>query len=330
MKKINIGIDVSALTRREFLGGAAAGAAAILLPWGLARAETKLQVGTMKIGDLSPFFIAQEHGFFKDASLDINAIAMVGGAAIQPALASGALNIGWTNVVSTFQGHLEGFDYRFIANGAIAKRGTNEVFGVQVAMDSPIKSAKDLAGKTIATNTLSNITQAIGQHWIDHNGGDSSKVKWVEVPFPNMEAAVVQKHIDAFVAVEPWVTVPSKVNQKTKVLGYPVGGIASRFLIASFFSTEAWIQKNGDTVKAFIAALNRGIDAHNADLEAAKPIIAKYTGLAPDVLKLVTLAAFEKKILEADLQPMMDVALRYKMIAKKFPPRDVISKLALA
>jgi NitT/TauT family transport system substrate-binding protein len=330
MKKIAVGIDVRSLSRRQFLGGTLAAAGAMILPRDLLAAETKLQVGTIKIGDLSPFFIAQEKGFFKEAGLDINTVPMAGGAAIQPALASGALNIGWSNVVSTFQGHLEGFDYRFISNGAIAKRGTNDVFGFQVAVDSPINSAKDLAGKTIATNTLSNIVQASGQHWIDHNGGDSSKVKWVEIPFPNMEAAVVQKHIDAFVAVEPFVTVPSQVNKKTRVLGYPLGGIAPRLLIASFFSSETWTQKNAETVKAFITALNRGIDAHNANLEEAKTIIAKYTGLAPDVLKLVTLSAFEKKILESDLQPMMDVALRYKLIAKKFSPRDVISKVAMA
>jgi NitT/TauT family transport system substrate-binding protein len=330
MKKIAVGIDVRSLSRRQFLGGTLAAAGAMILPRDLLAAETKLQVGTIKIGDLSPFFIAQEKGFFKEAGLDINTVPMAGGAAIQPALASGALNIGWSNVVSTFQGHLEGFDYRFISNGAIAKRGTNDVFGFQVAVDSPINSAKDLAGKTIATNTLSNIVQASGQHWIDHNGGDSSKVKWVEIPFPNMEAAVVQKHIDAFVAVEPFVTVPSQVNKKTRVLGYPLGGIAPRLLIASFFCSETWIQKNAESVKAFITALNRGIDAHNANLEEAKTTIAKYTGLSSDVLKLVTLSAFEKRILESDLRPMMDVALRYKLIAKKFPPRDVISKVAMA
>ncbi|HEY1268441.1 MAG TPA: ABC transporter substrate-binding protein [Candidatus Binatia bacterium] len=331
MKKLTVGIDLVPLSRRQLLRGAAIGAAAVMLPWDIARAQAiKLQVGTIKIGDLSPFFIAQEKGYFKEAGLDINPVAMVGGAAIQPALASGALNIGWSNVVSTFQGHQEGFDYRFITSGALAKRGTNEVFGVQVAADSPIKSAKDLAGKTIATNTIGNITQAIGSHWIDHNGGDSSKLKWVEVPFPNMEAAVVQKHIDAFVAVEPFVTVPSQVHKKTRVLARPAGGIAPRFMIASFFASDAWIQKNDATVKAFVAALHRGIDAHNADLEGAKVIIAKYTGLSPDVLKVMALTAFEKKLLESDLEPIMDLSLRYKLINKRFPPRDVIAKFALA
>jgi NitT/TauT family transport system substrate-binding protein len=302
----------------------------MLLPRDLLAAETTLQVGTIKIGDLSPFFIAQERGFFKEAGLDVNAIPMVGGAVIQPALSSGALNIGWSNVVSVYQGHLEGFDYRFIANGAIAKRGTNDVFGFQVAVDSPIKSAKDLSGKTVAVNTLSNIMQAACAHWIDNNGGDSSKVKWVEVPFPQMEPAVVQKNIDAFGAVEPFVTVPSKVNNKTRVLGYPLGGIAPRLLIASYFCSDAWIQKNGDAVKAFITALGRGIDAHNANLEEAKATIAKNTGLKPEFLQLMALPAFEKRIQESDLQPMMDVAFQYKLINKKFPPREVISKIATA
>ena len=332
MKKINVGIDLGALTRRDFLGAAAkagiAAAGAALLPRQLAWADTKLQVGTMKIGDLSPFFIAEERGFFKDAGLDLNVTAMVGGAAIHPALASGALNIGWSNVISIFQGHEEGFDYRFIANGAINKRGTNDVFGFQVAVDSPIKTAKDLAGKTIATNTVGNIIQAAGQHWIDSNGGDSSKVKWVEVPFPQMEASLVQKHIDAFVAVEPFVTVPSQVNKKTRVLGYPLGGIAPRLLIASYFSSQAWIQKNGDAVKAFVAALNRGIDAHNANPEEAKVTIAKFTGLKPEFVKVIAQPAFEKKMLESDLQPMMDLALKYKMMNRKFPPRDIISSYA--
>ncbi len=334
MEKITVGIDLATLTRREFLGtattAAIATAGAAVLPWDRALAQTKLNVGTMKIGDLSPFFLALERAFFKEAGLDINVAAMVGGAAVAPALASGALNIGWSNVVSIYQGFLQGFDYRFIANGAINKRGTNDVFGFQVAIDSPIKSAKDLEGATCASNTLRNIIHVSGLHWIDRNGGDSSKVKWIELPFPQMEPALVNKQIDAFVAVEPFVTVPSKVNKKTKVLGYPLGGIAPRLLIAAYFASEAWIQKNRDETKAFITALNRGIDAHNANPEEAKVTLAKYTGLKPELLKEMVLPAFEKQIVPSDLQPMMDVSLQYKLIERKFPARQVISSLALA
>ena len=210
---------------------------------------------------------------------------MVGGAEIQPALASGAINIGWTNVISMGQGHAQGFDFRFVANGAINKRGTNDVFGFLVRQDSPIKSAKELEGKTVATNNVRNIIHAAGLHWIDANGGDSGKVKWVEIPFPQMTPALVNKQIDAFVAVEPFVTVPTTVQKQARVLGHMLGGIAPRLLIASYFGSEAWIGKNVQTVKSFVTAINRGIDAHNANLEEARAMIAKYTGLKPEFLK---------------------------------------------
>jgi NitT/TauT family transport system substrate-binding protein len=330
--KITVGFDLEAVTRRAFLGtalkGGMAALGASLLPLNRALAQTKLNIGTMKIGDLSPFFIALDRGFFGDSGLDIRVTAMVGGAAIAPALASGSLNIGWSNVVSIFQGHLEGFDYRFIANGAINRRGTHDVFGFQVAADSPIKSAKDLAGKTCASNTLRNIIHVSGQHWVDNNGGDSSKVKWVELPFPQMEPALMNKQIDAFVAVEPFVTVPSKVNRRTRVLGYPLGGIAPRLLIASYFAGEGWINKNVKAVQAFVTALNRGIEAHNADPDKAKVTIAKHTGLKPEFLKEMALPAFEQKVLESDLQPLIDVSYAYKLIGRKFAPREVISKHA--
>ncbi|MBI4522475.1 MAG: ABC transporter substrate-binding protein [Deltaproteobacteria bacterium] len=330
--KITVGLDLEAVSRREFLGAALTGGmvalGASVLPLDRASAQTKLNVGTMKIGDLSPFFIALDQGFFRDSGLEMQVTAMVGGAAIAPALASGALNIGWSNVVSIFQGYLEGFDYRFLANGAINKRGAHDIFGFEVAVDSPIKSARDLEGKTCASNTLRNIVHVSGLHWIDNNGGDSSKVKWVELPFPQMETAVVSKQIDAFIAVEPFVTVPSKVNKRTRVLGYPLGGIASRLLVASYFGSEAWINKNVKAAQAFVTALNRGIDAHNADPEKAKLTIAKHTGLKPEFLKEMALPAFEKKILQSDLQPMIDVSHRYKLINRKFLPRETLSKYA--
>jgi NitT/TauT family transport system substrate-binding protein len=326
MKKLTVGIDFSALTRRQFLqvgaaGLAAAGGASLPLP---AAAQSKVNVGYMKIGDLSPFFLAMDKAFFKDAGLDINLASMVGGAAIMPALASGAINIGWSNVISIYQGHLQGFDFRFVANGAVNKRDTHDVFGVCVSPDSPIKSAKDLSGKTVAVNTLRNIMHGATAHWIDSNGGDSNSVKWVEVPFPQMAPALVNKQVDAYGGVEPFITVPVQQKQ-ARLLGRQLGAISPRLLIASYFGSEAWINKNGALVKGFLAALNRGIDAHNANLEEAKATLAKHTGLKLELFKDMPLPAFEKKLLESDLQPMLDVALRYKFIDRKFPVAEVIS-----
>ena len=327
MRKIHVGIDLEALTRRQFLkvaAGGVAAAAGAALPFQVA-AQSRLNVGYMKIGDLSPFFLAMEKDYFKGAGLDINLASMVGGAAIMPALASGSINIGWSNVISIYQGHLQGFDFRFVANGAINKRDTNDVFGVCVAPDSPIKSAKDFAGRTVAVNTLRNIMHSATAHWIDANGGESSKVKWVEIPFPQMALALANKQVDAYGAVEPFVTVPV-LNKQARLLGRQLGAMAPRLMIASYFGSEAWIAKNIAVVKGFVVALNRGIDAHNSNPDEAKAVLAKHTGLKPELFKDMPLPAFEKKILESDFQPMLDVALRYKFVERKFPISEVISR----
>ena len=307
----------------EFANALFAGAAALTLKAALA--QGKLNVGYMKIGDLSPLFLAMEKAFFKDAGLEINLASMVGGAAIMPALASGSINIGWSNVISIYQGHLQGFDFRFVANGAINKRDTNDVFGVCVTPDSPITSARDLAGKTVAVNTLRNIMHAATAHWIDANGGESARVKWVEIPFPQMALALANKQVDAYGAVEPFVTVPM-LNKQARLLGRQLGALAPRLIIASYFGSEAWIAKNVAPVKGFVVALNRGIDAHNANPEEAKAVLAKHTGLKAELFRDMPLPAFEKAIVESDFQPMLDVALRYKFVERKFPVSEVISR----
>ena len=109
-------------------------------------------------------------------------------------------------------------------------------------------------------------------------------------------------------------------------LGRQLGAIVPRLLIASYFGSEAWIGKNVPPVKAFISALNRGIDAHNANLDEAKAVLAKHTGQKPELLKDMPLPAFEKNLLESDLQPMLDVAARYKFVGRKFPLSEVISR----
>ena len=43
---------------------------------------------------------------------------------------------------------------------------------------------------------------------------------------------------------------------------------------------------------------HRGIDAHNANPEEAKAVIAKHTGLKPEFVKDITLPAFTKKLVE--------------------------------
>src|SRR5436190_8401042 len=148
-------------------------------------------------------FRAIAKGFFKAEGLELDTVPMAGGAVIVQGVTSGDLQIGWTNVISLYQAHVEGFDFKLVAGGATNVKGTNESHAIQVLKSSPIKSAKDLEGKTIAVNTLNNIVHLMAMAWMDKNGGTSSKTKFVEIPFPNMEAALAAGKVDAISVHEP-------------------------------------------------------------------------------------------------------------------------------
>jgi NitT/TauT family transport system substrate-binding protein len=315
------------LTRREFLGKASVAAAGLPLMSRLARAQTKGKLGYMKIVDNGPMFVAMERGFFKAAGLELETVPMAGGAVIVQGVASGDLQIGWTNVISLYQAHAEGFDFKLIAGGATNVKGANDSHALLVPKASPIKSAKDLEGKTVAVNTLNNIVHLMAMAWLDKNGASYAKVKFVEIPFPQMEAALVAGKVDAASAHEPF---PSAALAKdvVRVLAKPWSDVLAKFLIASWFASDKWLQKNKQTAQTFINALNRGIDAVKADATGGRDVIAKWTGLNPELAGKIPIPVFEKGLSETDLQTTIDLTQKYKLIPRTFKAREVISELA--
>jgi NitT/TauT family transport system substrate-binding protein len=281
----------------------------------------------MKIVDTAPMYVAMDRGFFKAVGLELETVPMAGGAVIVQGVTSGDLQIGWTNVISLYQAHVEGFDFKIIAGGATNVKGTNDTHALLVAKGSPARGARDLEGKSVAVNTLNNIVHLMAMAWLDKNGASSAKVKFVEVPFPQMEAALVAGKIDAASVQEPFVSA-AMAKDVARVLGHPWSDVAGRFLIASWFASEKWLQKNRQTAQAFVTALNRGIDAIAADPKGTRDAIVKWTGLSPELAGKIALPVYDKIVSEKDLQTTIDLTRQYKLIPRAINARDVISDLA--
>lgn len=315
------------LTRRNFLTKLTVGVAGLPLLRGSSWAQAKGKLGYMKIVDNAAMFVAMEKGFFKAEGLELETVPMAGGAVIVQGVTSGDLQFGWTNVISLYQAHVAGFDFKLIAGGAVNIKAKKESHAIEVGKHSAIQTAKDLEGKTVAVNTLNNIVHLMAMAWIDKNGGSSAKVKFVEVPFPQMGAALSAGKVDAVSIHEPFATATLQKGD-ARVLAQPWGDVLPKFLIASWFASEKWIAKNKNTAEAFVRAINRGIDALQADSSGSRDAMVKWAGLSPDLAGKIGLPDFEKGISEKDLQATIDLTQKYKLIAKAFKARDVISDLA--
>ena len=315
------------ISRRNFLTKVTVGVAGLSLSHDFAWAQAKGKIGYMKIVDNAAMFVAMEKGFFKAEGLELETVPMAGGAVIVQGVTSGDLQFGWTNVISLYQAYVEGFDFKLIAGGATNLRGSNETHAIIVGKDSKITSAKDLEGKIVAVNTLNNIVHLMALAWVDKNGGNSSKIKFVEIPFPQMEPALVAGKVDAISVQEPFAAVAAR-RPETRVLSNPWGDVLPKFLIASWFGSEKWIQKNRATAQAFVRAINKGVDAVHADKEGGRAAMIKWAGLNPDFVGKIGMPFFEKGIDEKDVQVTMDLTYKYKMISRPIKAKDVLSDLA--
>ena len=142
-----------------------------------------------------------------------------------------------------------------------------------------------------------------------------------------MEATLSAGKVDAISVHEPFATAALEKGG-VRVLAQPWGDVLPKFLIASWFASEKWLAKNKQTGQAFVRAINRGIEAIQADPEGSRAAMIKWAGLKPELAAKIGLPVFEKTLSEKDLQATIALTVKYKLIPKGFKAREVISDLA--
>lgn len=278
-----------------------------------------IRVGATGNDTAAEVYYASELGFFKKRNLDVQIENLRNGAAEAAAVAGGALDIGEQNMVSMSNAHMRGLAFTFVAPAGeyVSAASTTNLL---VAKNSPVKSAKDLNGKTVAVNALGDLTQIGAQAWIDKNGGDASSVHFIEMPPAEIGAAIARGTVAAGVVPEPALTV---AEPETRVLARPYDAIAGRFVINGWFANSGWIQKNPSAAKRFaeaVAEAGRWANAHHA--ESAK-IFARHSKADPAVIARMTRATYGERFDPKGMQAVIDTAVRYKVLAKSFPATEL-------
>ena len=230
------------------------------------------------------------------------------------------MEIGVSNIISLASAYKRGIKLACVAGSSIyTSRAPTSA--LMVAKDSPIKSARDLSGKTVAVNGLRNITQLAPMAWIDKGGGDSNSVKFVELSFPEMIPAVAQGRVDAVLVAEPAM---SSAKGVARILGYPYDAVASRFLLGCFFATTAYVDQNRETVKRFVDVIrDAGVWANKHHNESGQ-ILATITKMDPSIIQNMTRATYPDRVNPTDVQPVIDLAAKYGVITETFPAQEII------
>jgi NitT/TauT family transport system substrate-binding protein len=115
-------------------------------------ADVTLKVGVIPISDVAPLYLGVSKGFFKEEHLAIEPVPAQGGAAIVPAVLSGDDQIGFSNAVSMILAASHGLPIQAVINGSqVIDDGAHTSAAVMVSATGPVKTFKDMEGKTAST-----------------------------------------------------------------------------------------------------------------------------------------------------------------------------------
>ena len=274
---------------------------------------TKIKVGVIPIVDVAPIYLGIKQGFFSAEGLDVSLESAQGGAAIVPGVVSGQFQFGFSNSVSLLLASSKGLPLKVVAPGDASTGVPGKDFGsVIVKADSPIKTAADLAGKTIAVNTLKNINTTTTNQAVRAAGGDPSGIKYVELAFPDIAPAIAKGDVDAGQVVEPFQTIATSQGDRQVVSNLAVTD--PNLMVAMYFTSQSYIKQNPKIVTGFTTAMTKSLEYAASHPDDARAILTTYTKLDPTVQKTLILPKWPTTVDRNSVQVLSDLALKDKLL----------------
>jgi NitT/TauT family transport system substrate-binding protein len=252
-------------------------------------------------------YYAQDLGFFKDAGLDVRITAMTNSGAIIAALAGGGGDIGNAVVGSVADARGKGIPILYIAPAGLYDAASPTAALVTIK-DSPIKTAADLTGKVVAVSGLNDLTYFATRAWIDKHGGDSAKVKFIELPFPTMAAAIAQRRVDAAYVIEPFLTAGAG---DLHILSRAAESVAPRYQATGWIASEAWLQSHADVALRFGTVMHRTALWANSHHKESAAILLKYLKLDPTIVDRMNRVPYAVTLEPRLVQPPINTAAKY-------------------
>ncbi|MFD3380290.1 MULTISPECIES: ABC transporter substrate-binding protein [unclassified Streptomyces] len=270
---------------------------------------TTIKAGVIPIIDVAPLYLGQSKGFYSKRGIKLSLTSAQGGAAIVPGVVSGQFDFGFSNMTSLLVAQSKNMPVEAVSNG-VASTGKEGADFAELAVKkgSPLKSAKDVEGKKVAANTLNNICDTSTRESVRKDGGDPSKVEFVEMPFDQMPAALANGQVDAACVVEPALaTIKSQGGTSIASLFVDV---SPDLTVAMYFTSQQYAQKNPEMVKKFQEATAESLAYADSHPDEAREIIATYTKIPKNLLETLTLPRWPAEPNRASIERLSELGVQ--------------------
>lgn len=223
-----------------------------------AHAQTKVKVGTVRATVIGGVVAAKEHGYFKDAGLDVDIELIDASSAFVSALATNALNVVEGGVsANLFNGILQGLPIKSAFDSTSTP--INHYLMRRVDLADKIKTIKDLKGTVLAVNAPSSIALYEVTRILESEGLSIKDVELKVIPFNQMGVAFQTKAIDTALEITPFTSVLENQGIATRWISSDKTVKPSPVQISTSMYNTDWAAKNPEVAQKFFTQLLRGV-----------------------------------------------------------------------
>jgi NitT/TauT family transport system substrate-binding protein len=299
---------------------------------GTAAAQTNDKLTTVRFiaavaDDMRTYLYAQSAGLFRQAGLDVQYTRAGSGAIVAESIVGGAMDIGKASIISAISAHVRGLPFALIAPGQLYRPTDPIIAAIMVAANSPIRTALDLQGKTVAISAVGDISYLGIRAMIDAAGGDSSTVKWIEVPGPTVSGAIQSGRVDAGLMAEPTMMQDVRAG-KLRLLVDMLTSYGGPLLVAVYVTTRDYAAKNRDTVARFANVIERASAYSNTHVAETAALLMPLTGMDATVTAEMHHSYAATAFDPVTIQRVIDLAAKYKVIPQRFDAREMLAMVA--
>lgn len=266
-------------------------------------------------------FYADARGFFRKHGIEAKIVVLADPGATTAAILSGDAQFGPGDIGGLLLAKSRDVPVTLVAGGAHYVRGTPTAALVS-APGKRLTSARALVGKRIGLDRTGSIAHVALLKWLKRGGVRANEIELSFYAFPEMIGPLRRGTIDAAVLPEPFLTL---AKQRGASLIAPI----FQSVCATDCLLTSWIARaNVDRTLAarFRNAIQEAaVWANRRENDVASgAILARYTKLAPAVIRSMTRSRFATRLRLPLAQPWIDVYKEFELIPQTFSSLDLL------
>jgi NitT/TauT family transport system substrate-binding protein len=227
-----------------------------------------------------PVYVALERGYFAERGIDVDIIGdVLGGPTAIQAVAGGSAEAGLSSLPALINANASGLSVVGVSDiqSAIGSQPLEEFF---VSSASDIHSIADLRGKTVAVNLWRSSFHYTILIALEQAGVPEDEVQFVLVPFENQPGALENGQVAMIGLMEPYASQARALYGDEFQLLFTALDVFGERQFTTHFVNSEWAAENPDKASAFVGGIVDAIEWIEANPAEARPIIARYTGIA--------------------------------------------------